>query len=65
MVHVYVQYQVYTSVTHFTLILLNINSETCITFVIQFEWLFSSNSGNYMLGINTDRLGSVQEKVNR
>lgn len=64
MVHACVQYQAYTSITYFTLILLNIKSETCIIFVIQFEWLLS-NSGNYILGINTDRLGSLQEKVNR
>lgn len=64
MVHACVQYQVYTLITHFTLMLLNIKSEICIIFVIQFEWLLS-NSRNYILGINMDRLESIQEKVNR
>lgn len=64
MVHACVQYQAHTSITHFTLMLLNIKSEICIIFVIQFEWLLS-NSRNYILGINMDRLGSIQEKVDR
>lgn len=61
-VHACVQYQVYVSITHFMLILLNIKSDIYIIFVIQFEWLLST-SGNYILGINMDWLGSVQEKV--
>lgn len=55
---------VYTSIAHFTLILLSIKSETYIIFIIQFGW-FLSNSGDYILGINMDRLVGTQEKVNR
>lgn len=64
MVHSCIQIQAQTSVTYFTLILLNIKLETCITFVIQFQCLLS-NSGNYILGIIMVRLGSIQEKVAR